>query len=56
MSNYEDVILITGRNIDEFANNGEIYSYYLGEEYERGIVVYESVVLPISLLLKEHNS
>lgn len=56
---YSDSIVITGRNILEFENKTNIYSYYLGEEYEKALILYENVLIPITLLIqniKELNS
>lgn len=50
---FENVIVVTGRNIDEFIDKENIFSYYLNEPYERGLILYENIIMPITLLLNE---
>ena len=50
---YPNSILITGRSLKEFDNKKNIFSYYLSADYERGLILYENVIIPIFLLIKE---
>ena len=52
---YPNSILICGRNIKEFENNNNIFSYYTGNEYERGMILYENVLIPSTILLNSIN-
>ena len=50
-NNYKNVITITGRKYEEIENTTNIFSYYLNEPYERGLILYENIIIPITLLL-----
>lgn len=49
---YPNSLIVTGRNANEFNNTKNIYSYYTGYDYERGIVLYENLFIPITIILK----
>ena len=53
---FPNSVIITGRNINEFDDKKNIFSYYLNEDYEKGIILYENIVIPITLLLKQLDS
>lgn len=50
---YPQAIVITGRNLEEFSEKKNIFSYYLSLDYEKGLILYENVIVPILLLVKE---
>jgi len=53
---YSDSILICGRSIEEFERKENIFSYYTGVKYERGSILYENLLIPITILLKNFNN
>lgn len=53
---YSNSILICGRNIEEFEKKENVYSYYCGLKYERGSILYENVIIPLTILLKCANN
>lgn len=53
---YPNSILICGRNIEEFEKKENIYSYYCGLKYERGSILYENIIIPLTILLKGVNN
>lgn len=53
---FPNSILICGRSLEEFEKKENIYSYYCGLKYERGTILYENVIVPITILLKCVNN
>ena len=51
--NFKNSVIVTGRNLDEFIDKENIFSYYLDEPYEHGLILYENIIIPITLLLNE---
>lgn len=49
---FSNNILICGRDLEEFENQENIFSYYTGVKYEKGNVLYENVLIPVTILMK----
>ncbi len=56
LNKYSNSFLICGRNIEEFEKKEKIFSYYTGVRYERGSILYENVLIPLTILLKNINN
>ena len=52
---FPNSIVICGRNIQEFSNKNKIFSYYTNCKYERGIILYENILIPITILLNNSH-
>lgn len=52
---YPEAIIFSGRNIEEFKDKNNIISYYTNNQYEKGLILYENILVPITLLLNNIN-
>lgn len=55
-SKYKNTILICGRNKTEFTNHKNIFSYYTGFPYERGLILYENLFVPATIFLNSTDN